>query len=118
MNSEVKTLWVDALRSNDYAQGHGFLRTENSLGEPMFCCLGVLCDLYLKAHPKELGWQGRASTFEFFDSRYTLPKQVREWSGLDSRDPILFPSIGFTASRANDSGRTFAEIAAAIEETL
>lgn len=38
--SEVKQLWVDALRSGKYVQGRDFLNKDNK-----FCCLGVLCDI-------------------------------------------------------------------------
>jgi hypothetical protein len=44
MNPEIKARWVAALRSGEYQQTTGNLRTENG-----FCCLGVLCDLHSKA---------------------------------------------------------------------
>jgi hypothetical protein len=43
MNPEVKSMWVEALRSNDYLQGRGALNRNG-----LFCCLGVLCDVALK----------------------------------------------------------------------
>lgn len=43
MDSTLKQEWITALRSGDYKQGKGGLKsTTNS-----FCCLGVLCDLLL-----------------------------------------------------------------------
>lgn len=40
MNQEVKEKWVRALRSGEYKQGGGVLRSGDR-----FCCLGVLCDI-------------------------------------------------------------------------
>lgn len=42
MDAELKTKWVEALRSGKYTQARRTLRgaTEG------FCCLGVLCDVY------------------------------------------------------------------------
>lgn len=41
LTTELKQLWVQALRSGKYQQGHGCLRTVNNT----FCCLGVLADV-------------------------------------------------------------------------
>ena len=43
MKQEIKEKWVSALRSGEYKQGKEGLRIYNE-----FCCLGVLCDLYIK----------------------------------------------------------------------
>lgn len=43
MKEEIKTLWVNALRSGKYKQGKHKLR-----GDDSFCCFGVLCDVGLK----------------------------------------------------------------------
>ena len=40
---EVLELWVKALESGEYKQGHQLLNKDNE-----FCCLGVLCDLAAK----------------------------------------------------------------------
>lgn len=40
---ELKAQWVAALRSGEYKQGHGELRTN---GGTRYCCLGVLTDLH------------------------------------------------------------------------
>lgn len=44
MDERVKKLWTSALRSGQYQQGHGALRTIEH-GKPKDCCLGVLCEL-------------------------------------------------------------------------
>ncbi len=47
MQKELKTKWIEALRSGEYHQATGLLRSENTVdGSPMgYCCLGVLCDV-------------------------------------------------------------------------
>lgn len=42
MNKRVKK-WVDALRSDDYKQATGKLKSNNG-----YCCIGVACDLINK----------------------------------------------------------------------
>lgn len=50
MKPEVKNLWISALRSGEYQQGVGALRQKADPEQPdRFCCLGVLCDLAVKA---------------------------------------------------------------------
>lgn len=39
MTPELKAKWIAALRSGEYQQGRGRLRTDDN----RFCCLGVLC---------------------------------------------------------------------------
>jgi hypothetical protein len=113
LNPEIKARWVAALRSGEYTQTTGMLkRAENTM-----CCLGVLCDLYDKN-----GWG------ELFDGRAgTPPMQVREWAGFPvaAYDAESRPTPNVTIDgesealyNHNDSGRTFAEIADAIEAQL
>ena len=42
---KVKRAWVRALRSSKYKQGRGQLKTDDG----KYCCLGVLCELAVKA---------------------------------------------------------------------
>lgn len=46
MRPKVKKEWIAALRSGDYRQGRGQLRSEDN----SFCCLGVLCNLHAMHH--------------------------------------------------------------------
>lgn len=82
MNARIKQLWLDALRSGNYEQGMGRLRTGDS-----FCCLGVLCDL----HRKETGagrWTSEADErcYELPDNssiaEFYLPTEVAIWAGI------------------------------------
>lgn len=41
MDQELKQRWLTALRSGDYQQGRGRLKTHRDT----YCCLGVLCDV-------------------------------------------------------------------------
>lgn len=47
MNTEIKSKWVKALKSKKYKQGKGALKSYLN-GKELHCCLGVLCDLYIK----------------------------------------------------------------------
>jgi hypothetical protein len=58
MNPEVKALWLDALRSGEYKQGQGRLRKTEDDGTFSYCCLGVLCDLYIKQGQPNAAWKG------------------------------------------------------------
>ena len=93
MNDNAKR-WVEALRSGEYAQTTGVLHRieEEGTGEPVgFCCLGVACDLAVKAGVIEVGeveesYAGR-SIEAYLDAdgmTYSefLPKEVRDWLGL------------------------------------
>lgn len=42
MNPEMKTEWIERLRSGNYKQGRSMLNAEDQ-----FCCLGVLCEIAL-----------------------------------------------------------------------
>lgn len=49
----IKDIWLKALRSGEYVQAKGALRTQSG-----FCCLGVLCDALKKAeHPAVAGME-------------------------------------------------------------
>jgi hypothetical protein len=116
MNQEIKNKWTTALRSGEYTQGTGNLR---SAGDK-FCCLGVLCDLAVKAEiipvPVNIGQSYRYGA-EGDMGHWFLPESVREWAGLDSTDPDWLRDDGtFSLSRMNDNGKTFDEIADVIEE--
>lgn len=109
MKPEIKKLWVDALRSGQYTMGIGHLKHPSPDGKCRYCALGVLCDLYVKAHqgqPEE--WKGEKSWYAL-DMDYglrgemvlsdqdialhtftaALAPQVVRWAGLELDDPLL-----------------------------
>lgn len=130
MSPEVKAKWVDALRSGEYEQGQNRLRTKDS-----FCCLGVLCDLFLK-EGRGGKWDDskgdacfggqRFEISEDAGSSYGLPDAVKAWAGLpdkgafvrceDKPDPVGVDELNDGARGIRP--RAFSEIAELIEVQL
>jgi hypothetical protein len=129
MNPEIKQKWVDALRSGEYSQSDGKLRSHQG-----FCCLGVLCDLYSQ-EPLTKGWKFKeafeeentqAKDYWYFDGESEfLPESVKEWAGLGFNNPqvkveleedeealFYFDEI----ANLNDAGYTFPQLANIIED--
>ena len=79
--SSVKQQWIAALRSGEYKQGRWALRTDSG-----YCCFGVLCDLYAKAHPKAC-WNDEQNTFlpdsstPKWSTAEMPPDEVFVWAG-------------------------------------
>lgn len=111
MNPKVKAKWVAALRSGEYKQGTGQLRYRNE-----FCCLGVLCNLHAKEHPRIAAKQ--VDSTSYMKSSFLPPSRVAEWAGLDVDAAVKIGRQEAALYHHNDAGRTFAEIADAIEEQL
>lgn len=57
LKPEVKKLWLDALRSERYAQAQKRLMKPEYEGKPKACCLGVLCDVMMKEGLIEGEWK-------------------------------------------------------------
>lgn len=75
MNPEVKKKWLDALRSGKYKQGKDQLKQEQD-GDCAYCCLGVLCDLFVKE--MNISWDNQILKYDLF-----MPTEhVREWAGV------------------------------------
>ncbi len=120
MNQELKEKWVKALRSGDYKQDTGKLRSE----EDGFCCLGVAVDVLM---PKE--WVNSGDSY--FPHWTAGPKQelLMPTEGDNNTTegflpPRLAKRIGITQRRQeilakmNDDGKAFPEIADYIEKNL
>jgi hypothetical protein len=114
-------LVVEALRSGDYQQDTGTLRTEKG-----FCCLGVVCDIYHRETGLgnwNLGEDNHYYSFVIDSSGVAeariLPLEVREWIGFNTRSGRFDPNSVFdgTLTALNDSGASFPEIADKIETT-
>jgi hypothetical protein len=117
MKKSVMKQWVKALRSGEYAQGKLRLCTVGGGKFDYFCCLGVLCDLYqqkvgdLKV-TEGFSWGGYSLQYNGLTG--SLPKKVRDWSGMKSSRGVL--DVGSLAYH-NDTGcKDFNEIADIIEE--
>lgn len=122
MNPRIKALWVEALRSKEYPQTKGKLKTQDG-----YCCLGVLCDLYLKEHSEE--W--KSSDFieddeilsYVIDSCDNLPPEsVVEWAELPCDNPgVMIDGVNYVTdlTELNDSlCMNFEEISDYIENQL
>ena len=115
MNQEIKAKWVAALRSGDYKQTTGELRSgdEDSHG---YCCLGVLCEI----SKLETGF-GITENLNENHGDDLICETVQEWAGLNQPHGASVNIRGDAAllTYHNDTnGTTFLEIADAIEEQL
>ena len=103
MNPEIKTKWLEALRSDRYAQGHATLRTKDD----RFCCLGVLCDV---VKPDAWGKSDFSNSLAHDRNGIAFPgDQIYAAAGLEY-------NLGTTLAAMNDQGDSFADIADYIEE--
>ena len=131
MNEGIKALWLDALRSGEYPQGTALLRKPwaSGNGKDKYCCLGVLCDLYIKSEENSadpqgpIGWEVHNPlavilAYKVGGREAYLPLFVMDWAGLEDNEGGFVGSNGRWGSLAemNDSGATFEEIAEVIEE--
>lgn len=122
MKPAIKAQWVAALRSGKYRQTQGQLRevrddeSNKTLG---FCCLGVLCNLHAQAHPRIAASQ--TDPGQYLGEIELLPEAVRKWAGLPEQEHGARLVIGGqydALTDHNDNGRTFKQIAKAIEAQL
>ena len=132
MKIDIAKQWVEALNSGTYKQGQGKLHATDIKGECMYCCLGVLCDLYMQQNPDELDVKvvtrksdafpqhfqmlsiGDDSLTVYDNESVVLPLRVREWAGMS--DPlgrfIDSESHGQDSlAELNDHGMSFAKLA-------
>jgi len=129
MNADIKVRWTAALRSGEYPQGKEYLRTDEG-----FCCLGVLCDLAVKAGVIEY----EKGPFRHYYDGVTsvLPQTVMDWAGLHEDNPAVSTDslpegvtwgadlddqvdTGLPAlANMNDGGTTFSVIADIIDAQL
>lgn len=126
LKPEVKTAWLEALRSGEYKQQTGALRKYDG-----FCCKGVLADLFIRS-VKQGHWDiqdgrgivpltGIKGTPNLEYESY-LPNAVYVWAFQDFVPGSLNCTVGPRAksgdslARLNDSGSTFSQIADIIEK--
>lgn len=106
MNHKQET-WLQALEGDEYQQGRDRLKYDSA-----FCCLGVACDLEVKAGRGV--WDGN----KYFPQEgqqgaiYVLPDYLNKELGLSQ---LLHNAVG----EMNDSGKfTFKQIAAFLRHEL
>ena len=124
-----KELILRALRSGDYRKTRDKLYMEDETG-CYYCVLGVVCDVYMKAHGIS-GWERvdwdtyypkgmREDWMTDFDLQ-VLPEQVAQWAFGDKRaknPEVKLEEWGDRDGLAalNDSGYSFDQIALAMED--
>lgn len=116
MNAEIKKRWLEALRSGEYKQGRGHLR-QYERGEHTYCCLGVLCDLYVQ-EKRNMWYEDleHSNVSELHNVDELPPDVVVDWADLPESDPQL---NGLAISSWNDSHKKdFKYIADLIEKEL
>lgn len=105
--NQLQQDWIKALRSGEYKQSAGFLKTGHG-----FCCLGVLCDVsgYGEWQPYDEGGIEKYSTV-IDHAAISYPPSVV------SRDAGLNTDLESDLSFMNDHEfKTFGEIADFLEE--
>lgn len=100
---ESQKLWIDALRSGIYKQGHCLLRMHD-----LFCCLGVACEIYQKEMRDLVVLKDEDGVYSYDNSSKYLPVKVKEWLGLKN--------VEYEIADLNDRRIPFHIIANFIEE--
>ena len=77
MREYVKNKWVAALKSGKYKQGCCHLR-----GPTGYCCLGVLCEVFMDEGNELDVRTTQNSVVEYNGQTSYPPKKVREWAGI------------------------------------
>ena len=108
MDKELKTKWVEALRSGEYEQGRMSLRRLKNDGGYSYCCLGVLADITdNNAWEDKDRWNNEGGYF----SNYMLDE-----FGITEKfqDAVMVMNDG----NSKNKPKSFTEIANYIEEIL
>ena len=120
MNQEIKTKWVAALRSGDYKQGTDYLKKDDC-----YCCLGVLCEISkletgFGIDENKIENKMKNNTGNEIDGNKTIANTIQDWAGLKCKSGgfVLIGGEIISLAQHNDKGRTFLEIADAIEAQL
>lgn len=101
---DLKTQWLQALRSGNYEQTLAYLRFRNG-----YCCLGVLCHV---VDPTK--WQTSehiSRVYSWEDHTKYLPDEIAQ--KFPAKAKILDEAM-----KMNDDGCTFADIANYLEANL
>lgn len=117
MKENIKDLWIKALRSGEFRQCKNRLEANGK-----YCALGVLAALALTESQCSWNKGGR-----YDGKRYSLSAGIMHWAGIaQSDDRYLTKSAGkvefkikgkvTTIADLNDSGMSFTQIAAIIED--
>lgn len=119
-NLEIMRQWSAALRSGEFEQSRGNLAYTSPDGSTQYCCLGVLCELAIRAGvPVKKVEDGYGVTY-YDGSAGTPPASVRNWAGLGTSILLSLPGIGMRhAFELNDTYKMpFPQIADAVDATF
>ena len=112
MNPEVKAEWVKALRSGEYKQTKHVLHRVGG----GYCCLGVLCELAVKAGAIPAAKRNDADPAWYYDGAGSCPSdKVDEWAGCAN---YAEADVLSDLMELNDNGTSFKAIADVIEARL
>lgn len=123
MDANIKKRWVQALRSGKYNQTR-----EELVNQDGFCCLGVLCALYVQDHQDEFEDQFETGeTPSLMEAIISLDNdgfpnnKVVKWARIDPRSmkTLIRMNDGIDPSNGTSSPdwkRSFNEIANHIEK--
>jgi len=95
MDPEKRDMWADALESGEFTQGRDALARIDKRGKATYCCLGVLCELAVRAGVIPAGTrrieQGPELSYRLKygegEAELTLPHEVVVWAGLNMASP-------------------------------
>lgn len=113
---EIRARWLAALRSGEHKQTTQVLTRVAEDGTLSHCCLGLLCQLVgarKVASPGRISY-GIPSCRPATSSSVILPESVMKLAGMKTMEGGISEEL--TLASANDSGKTFSEIADLIEE--
>lgn len=123
MNENAKK-WVEVLKSDRFKQARHVL---HNVDEDSYCCLGVACQLAIEAgvslKQRDFFSESDGANITAYgdnDNFTSLPEEVQNWLGLDTDVGMLprpndITRLEESLAGLNDTGKTFADIAAIIE---
>jgi len=117
MNAKIAEKWITALESGKYKQGRHYLRNLSDA----YCCLGVLCDLYLKETGEGEWSKEEGVCYSIADgSGGLLPESVRNWAEMRSKtgNYITRSLIADNDNNSDGGGKSFVEIAGIIKANV
>ena len=112
MPKELLAKWLAALRGGEYAQCRMAMKSLEVGGRPSYCCLGVLVEVSGEDPATE---EHSGVPSEQWAQRHGVSFTKAPAGAYGHPCNPHLPGLGTTAADANDQGRTFAEIADAIE---
>lgn len=108
MNENMQK-WLEALRSGQYSQTTGKLDSfDEATGAHSYCCLGVACDIALKAGvDMEVEVDEDKGVFVYDGKADLLPEEVKNWLGVTDENPkIVIENNKYNASEG-EGGYTY-----------